>query len=590
MSKKVAKSSITVKYFSMIFLLIVLTIIAFFLFTRSNTIEASLAQKKISDLATLEALASNIHSHMSAVEVAGHFLSQDKDIVDFFEAANAVAKRDGPLSYRNFNSAEVLASKKSLPASVIAVSCFNPRGIPIGEQTLSRNRLTYFFHPTLMREIRENGDAQWTKTFSIESVAEHIVTRVFAFVVPVTNTDDKLLGYLTLFLDINSMSPFLEPYKEDLYILENSVILLSKKGILTNTSLFSELKFSYSLLLEDSSVIVRTRDDSLIVTTKEFTPLEIKLLSTSSHNDFSSAIATGLPSLLTFLLYGIIFAFVASLLIARLQAKPIRQMQNLMNKVKQGDFSLRLKITSKDEFGELGLTLNSLLNRIQTSMAEQKRHQQVQQKMELQMIQEQIKPHFLYNVLEITSSMIRCNLNSEALATVEHLANFYRVSLSHGSDIISVSQEIQLTENYLSLQKTRYIEFMDYVLAISPAIYQYKIPKLTLQPLIENAIYHGVKEKETGGFLCVSGYLENKRVVFEVFDTGNGIAPDKIKDLIALSKNNSASKDTIPHFGVGSIIRRLNILYSGDVTFNIDSTKGEYTCITLSFPANNHSD
>ena len=86
------------------------------------------------------------------------------------------------------------------------------------------------------------------------------------------------------------------------------------------------------------------------------------------------------------------------------------------------------------------------------------------------------------------NSMIRCNMNQEAMKTVENLASFYRISLNNGSSIISISKEIQLIESYLCLQKMRYIEFMDYVLAFSPAIYDFSIPKLTLQPLIENAI------------------------------------------------------------------------------------------------------
>jgi|GEM_PF-1433677 len=585
MIKKYLKSSIAGKYFFMIFLLIVLPILGFFFFTRLNTLEVSLSQKKTSDLATLDALATNIKSHMSTIELAGHFLSKDENIIDFFEQANLDAKQNGPLSYQNFDSAEVLSISKPPLDSIIAISCLDYNGIPIGENTLNKNRISYFFNSTLMKEIQEKPGASWTKSFSIEFNADHTITRVFAFVVPVMGSDSQPLGYITLFIDSKSLSSFLEPHEGDIYILEGSLVLVSKKEVLTNTSLFSELQFSYSLLLEDSSVIIRTVNDSFIVTTKEFKPLDVQLILTSSYKIFSTNIATDLPSLLTFLLYGLIFAFTSSLLIARLQAKPIIEIQNLMNEVKQGNLSLRTKITTNDEFGELGLTLNSLLDRFQETLSEQKRQYQMQQKMKLQMIQEQVKPHFLYNVLEIISSMIRCNLSMEAITTVEQLANFYRISLSHGSDIISIAQETKLIENYLSLQKTRYVEFMDYILAITPAINKYVIPKFTLQPLIENAIYHGIKEKPTGGLLCISGYLENQNVVFEVFDTGNGIAVDKLKEIISLMKNCSKSQDAPLHFGVASVIRRLNILHNEEITFRIDSCEHEFTCVTISFPA-----
>ena len=582
------KPSIASKYFIMIFALIVLPIFGFFLFARLNTSEISLAQKQTSDLVTLDILSSNIETRMEAIEVMGNLLSHDKGIINFFEQANQSASQEGIISYKNYNSSKLFPTNMPTLNSVVAIACMDYNGIFIGQKTLNKNRLSYFFNATLMREIQATNNATWTKSFSIEFETGHNIQEVFALAVPVTDNSSKPLGYITIFVSVESLSSLLEPYKDDIYILEQSYIISSKKDLPANTSLFSEMNFSYSLLLEDSSVIVRTSNNSLIVTTKKFPPLDLHLLLTSAYEDFSTNVATSLPSLLTFLLYGIIFAFVSSLLIARIQARPILQMQNLMNKVKKGDFSLRLKTTTNDEFGELGLTLNSLLDRIQESMAEQKRQQQIQQKMELQLIQEQVKPHFLYNVLEIISSMIRCDLNSEALATVEQLANFYRISLSSGSDIISISSEIQLIENYLSLQKTRYVEFMDYVLAISPVIYQYAIPKLTLQPLIENAIYHGIKEKDAGGFLCISGYLENQRVVFEVFDTGKGIAPDKLKDVIALTGQEPSSQDVSPHFGVASIVRRLNILHDEKVSFSIDSNEHEYTCVTISFPAIAH--
>lgn len=203
------------------------------------------------------------------------------------------------------------------------------------------------------------------------------------------------------------------------------------------------------------------------------------------------------------------------------------------------------------------------------------------------MIQEQIKPHFLYNVLEMINSMIRCNMTQNALSAVESLASFYRISLSRGSDRISIDKEIQVTENYLNLQKMRYIEFMDYSLAFSPQIRNYIVPKLTLQPLIENSIYHGIKEKNGKGIVCVSGYIENDRVVLEVFDTGIGIPPENLTKLRQMINSNISEPEN--HFGLISVIRRLNIHYKDQASLKIESKYGEYTCVTVSFPAKEYN-
>ena len=566
----------------MIFILIIFPIFGFFFFARLNTIETSLSQKKVSDSITLNTLAANLETYMKSVEVMGSLLSTNESSIQLFIDAHELAKANEKHNYENL---VVPNAPSAPPISVVATSYMDASGIFIKEQTLNLNRLSYFFNATLMEEIQATNAPMWTKSFSIEFNKNQSVKKVLSLVVPVYENTDNVLGYVVLFVDTKHLSYLLEPYLDDIYILESSYIIASKNNLPPQTSLFSEMQFSYSLLLEDNNVIVRLKNDSLIVTTKQFTPWNLQLLSVSSYDEFAANIATHLPSLLTFLMYGLLFAFFSSLLIARLQSTPIIEMKRVMNQIKEGSLSVRLVPKSKDEFGELGLTLNALLDRIQNLMKAQKQHQQWKRRMELKIVQEQVKPHFLYNVLEIINSMIRCSLNEEAANTVEQLAHFYRISLSNGSDTISIAQEIQLIENYLSLQKTRYLEFMDYILALSPAIYDYCIPKLTLQPLIENSIYHGIKEKESGGLLCISGYLENQHVTFEVFDTGKGMSEAQISELTAFIYKPPNEQDMNPHFGLASIVRRLNILYQNEVSFHIDSIENEYTCITISFPA-----
>ncbi|MDE7015236.1 MAG: sensor histidine kinase, partial [Kineothrix sp.] len=108
------------------------------------------------------------------------------------------------------------------------------------------------------------------------------------------------------------------------------------------------------------------------------------------------------------------------------------------------------------------------------------------------------------------------------------------------------------------------------------------VPKLTLQPLVENAIYHGIKEKGETGILCVAGYLDNQRVVFEIYDTGTGISPQKIKEL---EDAVAAETDISNHFGLASVVKRLNIHYNNQAKLLIESKLSEYTCVTVSFPA-----
>ncbi|WP_343250658.1 sensor histidine kinase [Diplocloster hominis] len=566
----------------MIFILIVMPIFGFFFFARLNNINTSLAQKKSSDLITLNTLANTLDTYKDSVEAVGNIISGDKEVREYITQASRAAEDRGKVSYKQMDNRPCLKRYENTLDSILAVSLMDADGYFIGEQTLNLDRLTYFFNRTAMNKIRESPN-RWTKTFSIQYKDSGERKRVFSYLVPVNDQTDRMIGYVVLFTDTGKMNELLQAYSDDIYILEEEYIIASQKELPMYTSLFSEMQISYGLLLEDSSVIIKQEEDSLIVTTRSFPPFDIQLLLISSYQVLKNEVTTTFPTLMTFTVYGILFAIFSAMAIAGVQTKPIMSLKNVMNHAKGGDLSVRFTPNSKDEIAELGITFNSLLDRIQVLMREQKNHQKLKRKMELQMIQEQVKPHFLYNVLEMINSMIRCNMGQEAMNTVESLANFYRISLNNGSGIIRIAQEIQLIENYLSLQKMRYIEFMDYVLAFSPAVYDYTIPKLTLQPLVENAIYHGIKEKGSKGTVCVGGYLENHRVVFEVLDTGSGMTEEKKEEIYEAIREERDERDQ--HFGLASVVKRLNIHYNDQVEFHIESRAGEYTCIVISFPA-----
>lgn len=580
--KKFNIHSIIVKYFTMIFIFIVLPILGFFLVARRSNINTLLTQKQSSDLVTLNTFSSTLTTYMNSVEAVSNIVSTDDNIKQFISTARDQAQNTGPKSYKSLDSRKYLEHYTSSLDSVLTMSLMDENGFFIGEKNLDLDRLTYYFNETMMKEIKGQGKI-WTKTFSIEFNGDHSIRNVFALMVPVTEATGKLSGYVILFTDTQELNQLLEAYHDDIYVLEEESIIGSKRKLPMYTDLFAEMQISYGLLLEDSSVLIKQKGDSLIVTTQNYDPLDIQLLLASSYSDLKKEVTATFPTLLTFTIYGILFAAFASFVIARIQTKPIVSLQGIMNHVKEGDFNIRFQPKGKDEVTELGITFNSLLDRIQILMKEQKLHQKMKRKLELQIIQEQVNPHFLYNVLEMINSMIRCGMSREAMDSVESLANFYRISLNNGSNIIAVSQEIKLIENYMHLQKMRYMEFMDYILAFSPMIYEYTIPKLTLQPLVENALYHGIKEKENKGMLCVSGYLEQNRIVFEVYDTGKGISQEKLIEIYDAIENERDMHEQ--HFGISSVIKRLKLHYNDQVEYKIESTPGEYTCVTISFPA-----
>ncbi|MBP3469940.1 MAG: histidine kinase, partial [Lachnospiraceae bacterium] len=504
MKKRTFHTTIAAKYFLATSLLIILPICIFYQIANKFTLNTTLAQKKSSDLVTLNTYSTNICTLLDSVSAVSKLASEDEELQEFLRDARDSAARNGKSSYLHMDNRPYFKPYAESLLPILSFTLMDPEFYIIGEQQLNLNRLTYFFNPNTVQDIQKNPDQEhWTKTFSIEFLETGQIHKVFSLLTPARDASGTTIGYVVAFVDTSSLSEMLNAYGDGIYVIEGNNIIASQKNLPANTSLFSEMQISYSLLLEDNSVIIDKSEDSLIITTRYFEPLDLHLLLVSSYHTLKDQLASTFPPLLTIVLYIIVLALLLTFVITHFQTKHIVTLRHVMNRVKEGDFSIRYEPKTNDEIAELGITFNSLLDRIQELMLQQKNNQKAKRKMELQMIQEQIKPHFLYNVLEMINSLIRCNMTPNALSAVESLASFYRITLSRGSDSISIDKEIQVTENYLNLQKMRYIEFMDYILAFSPQIRNYIIPKLTLQPLIENSIYHGIKEKNGKGIVCV---------------------------------------------------------------------------------------
>lgn len=334
-------------------------------------------------------------------------------------------------------------------------------------------------------------------------------------------------------------------------------------------------------LANNSSIITSIDGEEMTVTSQKYPRMGWIYLIVSPFDEISSLALSHLSHIFIIGVACIFFALISSFGISRVITRPIYSLNRTIKKVTEGNLEIRHQDITNDEIGTLGLAFNSLLNRIQELMKNVAEQQRNKRKLQLQLIQAQVKPHFLYNVLEMISSFIRDHLDTYALDSIAHLASFYRISLSDGSDIISIKKEADMIENYLSLQHLRYIEFMDFSLEIPQELYPYQIPKLTLQPLVENAIYHGLKTKCEQGLLKITGYLKDERIYFEIYDNGIGMDQDTVNRILESLYQEDLTKD----FGISSVIKRLNIYFSNQSTIDIQSIPGQYSVITISFPA-----
>lgn len=275
----------------------------------------------------------------------------------------------------------------------------------------------------------------------------------------------------------------------------------------------------------------------------------------------------------------LMFAFAASLALSNNILKPLKRLVNVMNNIEQGKLDKRVDINKSDELGLLSKGFNRLMDKINNLLQEIYLEQKKRREYEYKLLQAQVNPHFLYNTVETIISLITLDMKDDAVSAAKNLASFYRISLSKGRDMITVKEEMQLITAYLSIQKQRYFDYMEYELDFAREILDKNIPKLTVQPLAENAIYHGLKPKGAQGKLKIGGYMQDDKIILEVFDNGIGISRERIEKIL-----NSKESPQNGSFGLMSVDERIKMRFGSQYGLRIESEQGKYTKVSVILP------
>lgn len=264
-------------------------------------------------------------------------------------------------------------------------------------------------------------------------------------------------------------------------------------------------------------------------------------------------------------------------------SKSIRYLSKQVKRFEKGDFNVEFNIEDHNEIGILAKGLSSLLNTVKILLIRIKDEQEKKRQIELLALQSQINPHFLYNSLNSIKQLIKMKDNQRADKMVSSLIKFYMIGISKGKEIITINEEIEHAMNYLVIQKMRYNKDFDFSFAMSDEIRNCKIIKLTLQPIIENAIYHGIKNKEDLGIICVKGWQQDQDIIIEVYDDGAGIDPERLEQL----KNSINLPDVEENpitYGLRNVNLRIKLHYGATYGIAIESEKGCFTKVKIRIP------
>ncbi len=279
----------------------------------------------------------------------------------------------------------------------------------------------------------------------------------------------------------------------------------------------------------------------------------------------------------------LIGAFTINKMIMKSITTPIRNLREMANQVGEGDFAVRVEDgASDDELVALNASFNQMVAHIDNLVDGIRQEQNNLRATELKLLQAQINPHFLYNTLDAIIWLAEAGKTQEVVGMVSSLSDFFRIGLSKGRDYISVQEEEKHVRSYLQIQQYRYSDILEYEIAIPEELYQYQVLKLTLQPLVENALYHGIKNKRGIGHIHVNGELRGEELFFVVEDDGRGMEPDRL-EYVRRAINGTKMEDDGSGFGLANVAQRIRLNYGAQYGLELFSEydRGTRACVRI---------
>lgn len=276
----------------------------------------------------------------------------------------------------------------------------------------------------------------------------------------------------------------------------------------------------------------------------------------------------------------LLFALMGAVVLNQSIASPIVSLAKHMRRIREEDIYNPVEVRRGDEIGILGSGLNMMLGRINDLLVKVKEEQQLKREYELALVQDQIKPHFFYNTLDLIYVLCIAGESEQAGKATKALADFYRIALSNGKEMITVREEIRNLHSYLYIQSARYSDLFDFQILIPSELLNDAIPKLTLQPLVENAIYHGLKEKGSFGHITIEGERHKDAMRIRVKDDGVGIPPECLEQWKANGKERQ-------FFGLSNVNDRIKLYFGERYGIQIQSQLGRGTSVTVEIPLTN---
>ncbi|WP_242856025.1 sensor histidine kinase [Ruminiclostridium josui] len=359
--------------------------------------------------------------------------------------------------------------------------------------------------------------------------------KVFSIGQAVNRTAKGDMGIMAIDIDVN----FLKKICSDIKLGDTGFVFFEKDGKVVFTPESSD-KPGLSNIITQNTKLINSKNGNLIesinntnyiITYKTSDITRWKIIGVTPEAEMTREVSTLREVFFWIITLIIIIILLLTIYLTSVLTNPMRKLRSIMKQASENDLSIYADIRTRDEIGQLASSFNKMMNQIRELMDKVKDDQQKIRVMEMKAMQELIKPHFVYNTLDSIIGLLEQNRNEDAIDIVDSLGKFFRTSLSHGREVVFIREEIDHIRSYLMIQQFRFSYKFDYLFEIDDGIYNFKTVKLILQPLVENSIYHGIRNLDKKGLIVINGYLKDDQVIFEISDNGEGIYQEKMEQL-----------------------------------------------------------
>ncbi|MBA2939556.1 histidine kinase [Paenibacillus sp. CGMCC 1.16610] len=405
-----------------------------------------------------------------------------------------------------------------------------------------------------------------------------------------------------------SPSPLAIAVDLDLNAIEETLFKINKKeqmnlalitssgkiiaGFSENRGPLSIQDHTFSIGETSAEQVLDTSGTSLQLHTKEGLPVSIlkkptekfnwSIISINDESRLEAALSRLEAYYIVLLVAGLLLSLFISFFIAKYIRNPLYTLKTKMKRVEQGDLTTRVTIKRNDEFGDLSRAFDRMLQQIVELIRRGELHNELERKLEIQVLQSQINPHFLYNTLGAISNVIHLGQIEKVDVVIGSLISILEYGIADASEKVSLRQELQNVSDYIAIQNIRYNRHFQLIEHIEDGLMDFPVFRMLLQPIVENSIFHGYNGGGIEGSITIHAYRKGDIVMIEVIDQGEGIPVDKIKHILTAEPSDLEVKRK--RIGLNNIHGRIRLHYGEQFGLQIISIPKETTCVRAVFP------